>query len=155
MPKGLVQRLYGIFDAQAIYVITSLAEQPRTFTSLQTGLGLPKSSLHRVLEDLVSGKIIARTGDNYSITESGRVIIKTYNDIMAAQQFIDLAELEQRKRAMMPSIFALGLKRVGKTRPKDVAETEILSVMTRNAWLKMLSERRIKKLDKLTYELKN
>jgi len=154
MPRGLVQRLYGIFDAQAIHVLNSLAEQPKTFTSLQTDLELPKSSLHRVLEDLVSGKIIARTGDDYSITESGRAIIKTYNGIMSAQQFIDLVELEQRKRAMMPLIFALGLKRVGKTKPKDAVETEILSILTRNAWLKMFSERRIKKLDKLTYEMK-
>jgi len=154
MPKGLIQRLYGIFDARAIHVLNSLAEQPKTFTSLQTDLELPKSSLHRVLEDLVSGKIIARTEDYYSITEGGRAIIKTYNDIVSAQQSIDLVELEHRKRAMMPSIFALGLERARKTKPKDTVETEMLSILTRNAWLKMLNECRIKKLDKLTYEMK-
>lgn len=154
MPKGEVKKLFGVFDANSIYVLASLAECEKTFSTLQRDTKIPKASLHKILSQLHENGMLMKVEEIYSIANNGRIVLEAYSKISANRRSMTLEEIDQRKKLTMPIIFSLPLKKQARTRPRDLGEAKILAILVNNSWDKMIREGKIRRINQLTYEMK-
>jgi DNA-binding IclR family transcriptional regulator len=81
MPRGPRKILLGVFDAQPIFVLESIAITPRSFTEVLNATGLPKATVHRVLTYLMRNKLAKKAGDRYEITSDGKFVLESFKSL--------------------------------------------------------------------------
>lgn len=76
MPRGSRKILLGIFDAQPIHVLETLAKAPKSFTEVLRKTALPKATLHRTVCGLTRSRFVKKVGNQYMMTSDGRLVLK-------------------------------------------------------------------------------
>jgi len=83
MSRGPRKILLGVFDAQPIRVLETLAEAPKSFTEVLDETALPKATLHRTLRGLTRSKFVKKVGNRYAITSDGRLVLESFKHLRA------------------------------------------------------------------------
>lgn len=73
--------MLGVFDAQPILVLESIAITPRSFTEVLNATELPKATIHRALMYLVRNKLAKRAGSRYEITSDGKFVLESFKSL--------------------------------------------------------------------------
>jgi len=135
MPRKSKAQLFGVFDEQAISILTVLHRKDSRFSELGNETKLPKASLFRVLERLEHSGIVAKTADGYAQTRRGNRIVKLVSEIAREESWKTTVKVERRmnelKRAYSADhrIFHSD-PRWERTAEKPLAEVMAVSGMT-------------------------
>jgi len=83
MSRGKRKILLGVFDAQSILVLETIARTPRSFTEVLRETALPKATLHRVLMGLVRSGLAEEVDARYKITSDGKFVLGSFKTLTA------------------------------------------------------------------------
>ena len=100
MGRGSKGQLFGVFDEQAISLLSVLARKGATFSELLNETRLSRASLFRVLERLEAAGIVGKSGQGYAGTHRGRQILKLVLSIAETHSLRMNANLELRMSEM-------------------------------------------------------
>lgn len=76
MPRKKKERLFGLFDEQAVSILMVLVKRTANFSELVKDTGLSKASLSRTLKALEEAAIAKKTTRGYVATKRGKRIIR-------------------------------------------------------------------------------
>lgn len=75
--------MLGVFDAQPIRVLETLAWASKSFTEVLEEAALPKATLHRILMGLVTSKFVKKAGNRYAMTSDGELLLESFKRLKA------------------------------------------------------------------------
>lgn len=83
MPRGPRKTLLSVFDAQAIHVLETIAQAPKSFTEALEETMMPKATLYRTMVSLVKNKFMKKVGNQYAITSDGKLLLESFERLRA------------------------------------------------------------------------
>jgi DNA-binding IclR family transcriptional regulator len=83
MPRGPRKTLLSVFDAQAIHVLETLTQAPKSFTEALEETMMPKATLYRTMANLVKNKFMKKVGNRYAITSDGELLLESFERLRA------------------------------------------------------------------------
>ncbi len=100
MPRKAKALLFGVFDEQAISVLSGIGRKRLKFGEVGAETGLPKASVFRVLTRLEEDDLVRKTPRGYRLSRAGAEVLNLVERLASRQTNATIAKVEQRLREM-------------------------------------------------------
>lgn len=100
MPRKAKNLLFGVFDEQAISVLSVIAGRQLKFREVTAEASLPKASLYRVLVRLEEGKLVQKNPNGYRLSRAGREVLRLVERLASRRTNATIRRVERRLREM-------------------------------------------------------
>lgn len=129
MPKKRKDRLFGLFDEQAISILAVLTTHAAKFGQLIQDTRLSKASLSRILNSLEAAAVVKKAAHGYMATKRGKRIFRLILDFADEDSKKALTAIDRRLCQMEADYYVDG--RIFHTDPKweRTAEKPLIEVM--------------------------
>jgi len=121
--------LFGVFDEQAISLLSVLARKSATFSELLNETRLSRASLFRLLKHLEAAGIVRKSAQGYAGTHRGKQILKLVLSIAETHSLTMRANLEGRMSEMEQDYLRDHRIFHGDTKWERTAEKPLVEVM--------------------------